>query len=67
MESKILAPLTSMQHYRLEQMGVEVSIHHSEYRLCYRSVDATGSTLDMAVAAFIEELLKFVPGEKIKE
>ena len=67
MYAKVLAPLTSMQHYRLERLGIEVSIHHAEYRLRYGVVDAAGQTLDMAIAAFIAELLKFVPVEHIQK
>lgn len=58
---------------RLERIGVQVRIAHytgdssfpTEYTLRYSFVEATGPTFDMAVAEFIEKLLKCVPVEKL--
>jgi hypothetical protein len=57
---------------KLESLGVQVSIQHFEgdnsfpieYTLRYSFVRGVGPTLDMAVAEFVEKLLKCVPVEK---
>jgi hypothetical protein len=69
--TKYLHALTNMQRDRLERMGVQVKIAHYsgdssfpiEYTLRYSFVQARGPTMDMAVAEFIEKLLKHVPAE----
>jgi hypothetical protein len=56
----------------LEKMGVQVRIaqdtganlYPTEYTLCYSFVEATGPTLDLALLAFTEKLLKHVSVEK---
>lgn len=67
--------LDDLMQDRLEHMGVQVAITHftgdssfpAEYSLRYSFVHGMGPTLDMAVADFIEKLLKHVPVEHLDE
>jgi hypothetical protein len=70
---EFMSALTDMQYTRLIRMGVQVSIQHfsgvnrfpTEYTLRYRGVEASAPTMDMAVAEFIKQLLKYVPDEHV--
>ena len=61
---------------QLERLGIQLRIagpfegdssYPMEYRLRYSFVSAVGPTFDLAVAAFIEALLKHVPVEKAEQ
>lgn len=64
--------MAELMRAHLERLGVQVRIQHftgdssfpTEYRLRYSFVEAVGPTMDMAVVAFVEQLLKHVPVEK---
>jgi hypothetical protein len=57
---------------QLENLGIQLRIAHfqgdssypTEYTLRYSFVSAVGPTFDLAIAAFIEQLLKHVPVER---
>ena len=57
---------------QLERIGVQVRIQDktgdssfpTEYRLRYWRVEAVGPTMDMALVAFMDKLLKYVPVEQ---
>jgi hypothetical protein len=57
---------------QLDRLGIQLRIAHftgdssyaTEYTLRYSFVSAVGPTFDLALAAFIEKLLKHVPVEK---
>jgi hypothetical protein len=69
------ADLDSLMQDRLEHIGVQVSKQHftgdnsfpTEYVVRYSFVRGMGPTLDMAIADFVEKLLKHVPVEKALE
>jgi hypothetical protein len=63
-----------MMREQLERIGVQFRIagpfegdssYPMEYTLRYSFVSAVGPTFDLAVSAFIEQLLKHVPVEKL--
>lgn len=62
----------TLMREQLESIGVQISVQTftgdssfpTEYRLRYWRVEAVGPTMDMAVVAFMEKLLKYVPVEK---
>lgn len=62
----------AMMREQLDQLGIQLRIAHftgdssypTEYTLRYSFVTATGPTFGLALAAFIEKLLKYVPVEK---
>lgn len=64
--------MAELTRYELEQMGVQVTVQHftgdssypTEYTLRYSFVRGMGPTFDMALADFVEKLLKYVPVER---
>jgi hypothetical protein len=66
------ASRTQQLRESLEKLGVQFRIAHftgdssypTEYTLTYGPVQAVGPTFDLAVAEFIEKLLKHVPVEQ---
>lgn len=63
----------ALMQAHLERMGTQVTITHhtgdnfypTAFTVRYSFVEATGPTLDLALLAFTEKLLKYVPVEKV--